>query len=54
MREMKRHGELLRQDNPALCGLFPPNVMPEEILSSKPDRLRAVMCCQSNPLRSSC
>ncbi|HOK92287.1 MAG TPA: molybdopterin-dependent oxidoreductase [Spirochaetota bacterium] len=37
---------------PALCGLFPPNVMPEEILSSKPDRLRAVMCCQSNPLRS--
>ncbi|HOW82985.1 MAG TPA: molybdopterin-dependent oxidoreductase [Spirochaetota bacterium] len=37
---------------PALCGLFPPNVMPEEIMSSKPDRLRAVMCCQANPLRS--
>ena len=37
---------------PALCGIFPPNVMPEEIMSSKPDRLRAVMCTQSNPLRS--
>jgi len=37
---------------PAICGLFPPNVMPEEIMSSRPDRLRAVMCCQSNPLRS--
>ena len=37
---------------PALCGIFPPNVMPEEIMSSRPDRLRAVMCTQSNPLRS--
>jgi anaerobic selenocysteine-containing dehydrogenase len=37
---------------PALAGSFPPNVMPEEILSDKPDRLRAVLCCQSNPLRS--
>lgn len=39
-------------DFPALCGIFPPNVMPEEIMSGRPDRLRAVMCCQSNPLRS--
>ncbi len=39
-------------DFPALCGIFPPNVMPEEIMSARPDRLRAVMCCQSNPLRS--
>lgn len=37
---------------PALCGIFPPNVMPEEIMSGKPDRLRAVICTQSNPLRS--
>jgi anaerobic selenocysteine-containing dehydrogenase len=37
---------------PALMGVFPPNVMPEEILSDNPDRLRAVLCCQSNPLRS--
>ena len=37
---------------PALCGIFPPNVMPEEIMSSKPDRPRAVMCTQCNPLRS--
>ncbi len=39
-------------DFPALCGLFPPNVMAEEIMSDKPERLCAVICCQSNPLRS--
>jgi len=37
---------------PALSAVFPPNVMPEEIISGRPDRLRAVMCCQCNPLRS--
>jgi anaerobic selenocysteine-containing dehydrogenase len=37
---------------PALAGVFPPNVMPEEIMSGRPDRLRAVMCTQCNPLRS--
>jgi anaerobic selenocysteine-containing dehydrogenase len=37
---------------PALAGVFPPNVMPEEITSGRPDRLRAVLCTQSNPLRS--
>lgn len=37
---------------PALAGAFPPNVMPEEIMSDKPERLRAVLCFQSNPLRS--
>ena len=31
---------------------FPPNVMPEEILSDHPDRLRAVLVSASNPLRS--
>ncbi len=31
---------------------FPPNVMPEEILSDRPDRLRAVLVSASNPLRS--
>jgi len=39
-------------DFPALMGYHPPNVMPEEILSNKPDRLRAVLCGGSNPLRS--
>jgi anaerobic selenocysteine-containing dehydrogenase len=39
-------------DFPALMGTFPPNVMPEEILSDHPQRLRAVFCAQSNPLRS--
>ncbi|HOW99629.1 MAG TPA: molybdopterin-dependent oxidoreductase, partial [Deltaproteobacteria bacterium] len=37
---------------PALMGVFPPNVMPEEIMSGHPERLRAVLCTQSNPLRS--
>jgi len=34
------------------CGIFPPNVMPEEILSDHPDRLRAVFVSGLNPLRS--
>jgi len=37
---------------PAIMGYFPPNVMPEEILSERDDRLRAVICSSSNPLRS--
>ena len=37
---------------PAIQGIFPPNVMPEEILSDHPDRLRAVFCVGANPLRS--
>jgi len=37
---------------PALAAVFPPNVMPEEIMSGRPDRIRAVMCTQCNPLRS--
>lgn len=37
---------------PAIMGVYPPNVMPEEITSGRPDRLRAVLCGQSNPLRS--
>ena len=37
---------------PAIMGTFPPNVMPEEILSDHPERLRAVLCSGSNPLRS--
>ncbi len=39
-------------DFPAIMGYFPPNVMPEEILSESPDRLRAVIVSSSNPLRS--
>jgi anaerobic selenocysteine-containing dehydrogenase len=37
---------------PALNGMFPPNVMPEEIMSDHPDRLRAVFTYTVNPLRS--
>ena len=37
---------------PAVSGYFPPNVMPEEIMNDGPDRLRAVMVCAANPLRS--
>lgn len=37
---------------PAVAGCFPPNVMPEEILSDHPERLRAVIVSGANPLRS--
>lgn len=37
---------------PALSGYYPPNVMPEEIMNDHPERLRAVLCCGANPLRS--
>ena len=39
-------------DIPAINGMFPPNVMPEEIMSDHPDRLRAVFNFAANPLRS--
>jgi anaerobic selenocysteine-containing dehydrogenase len=39
-------------DFPAIAGVFPPNVISEEILSDHPERLRAIICSQSNPLRS--
>ncbi|MBN1664590.1 MAG: molybdopterin-dependent oxidoreductase [Deltaproteobacteria bacterium] len=37
---------------PAISGMFPPNVLPEEIMNDHPDRLRAVLCYAANPLRS--
>jgi anaerobic selenocysteine-containing dehydrogenase len=36
----------------AIMGFYPPNVMPEEIMSDGPERLRAVVVSNSNPLRS--
>lgn len=39
-------------DFPALCKFHPPNVMPEEILSDHPQRLRTVLVSGANPLRS--
>ncbi len=37
---------------PPVLGYFPPNAMPEEILSENPERLRAVFVSGANPLRS--
>lgn len=37
---------------PVAAGAFPPAVMPEEILSDNPERLRAVYVSACNPLRS--
>ena len=37
---------------PAAAGSFPPAVMPEEILSDHPQRLRAVLVSACNPLRA--
>lgn len=42
----------LLTDIPAINGMFPPNVMPEEIMNDRPDRLRAVLNFAANPLRS--
>ncbi len=39
-------------DFPPIMGVYPPNVMPEEILADHPERLRAVLVSGSNPLRS--
>ena len=39
-------------DIPAVGGMFPPNVLPEEILSDHPNRLRAAFVLGANPLRS--
>jgi anaerobic selenocysteine-containing dehydrogenase len=37
---------------PAIMGYYPPNVVPEEILSQKDDRLRAMIISGANPLIS--
>ena len=37
---------------PAICGYFPPNVLPEEIMSEKTEHIRAVIVSAANPLRS--
>lgn len=37
---------------PAIMGVFPPNVLPEEIESGREDRIRAVLVNGANPLRS--
>jgi anaerobic selenocysteine-containing dehydrogenase len=42
----------LLTDIPAVNGMFPPNVLQEEILHDHPERLRAVLCYAANPLRS--
>jgi anaerobic selenocysteine-containing dehydrogenase len=39
-------------DIPAIAGMFPPNVMPEEIANDRSDRLRAAFVLGANPLRS--
>jgi len=39
-------------DIPAIMGVFPPNVLPEEILSDRDDRIRALIVVGANPLRS--
>ncbi len=42
----------LKTNFPAIMGTFPPNVMPEEILSTDDSALAAVLVSGSNPLRS--
>ncbi len=47
-----KHWRTVTTGFPALLGMHPPNVMPEEICSDHPERLRAVIISSSNPLRS--
>jgi anaerobic selenocysteine-containing dehydrogenase len=42
----------LATDLPPTNGVYPPAVLPEEILSDHPERIRAVYVSQANPLRS--
>lgn len=42
----------LSTDIPAIMGVFPPNVLPEEITSERDDRIRALIVVGANPLRS--
>jgi anaerobic selenocysteine-containing dehydrogenase len=42
----------MRTDIPAIMGVFPPNVLPEEIESDEKDRIRALIVTGANPLRS--
>lgn len=37
---------------PPITGVFPPNVLPEEIAGDHPERVRALLCSGANPLRS--
>jgi anaerobic selenocysteine-containing dehydrogenase len=39
-------------DVPLIMGVFPPNVLPEEIDNERPERIRAVIVSGANPLRS--
>jgi anaerobic selenocysteine-containing dehydrogenase len=47
-----RNWRTMVTDFPAICKFHPPNVMPEEILSDHPQRLRGVIVSGANPLRS--
>jgi anaerobic selenocysteine-containing dehydrogenase len=42
----------IRTDIPAIMGVLPPNVLPEEIESDGADRIRALIVVGANPLRS--
>ncbi|MEW6110894.1 MAG: molybdopterin-dependent oxidoreductase [Thermodesulfobacteriota bacterium] len=48
----KRTWRTMETDFFGIMGTYPPNVMPEEILSNREDRLRAVIVSGANPLRS--
>ncbi len=48
----EKNWRTLSTDFPIIMGYSPPNVLPEEILSDHSRRVRSVICCGSNPLRS--
>ena len=52
MNGIRKTWRTVETDFPPITGFFPPNVLPEEVLSGRPDRIRAVIAGSSNPLRS--
>ncbi|ETR74337.1 MAG: molybdopterin dinucleotide-binding protein [Candidatus Magnetoglobus multicellularis str. Araruama] len=38
--------------HPSICGFFPPNVLPQEIDNNHSERIRALLVCGANPIRS--
>lgn len=49
----ERHWRTPATNYGKIMNMYPPNIIPEEVLGDNPDRLRAMILTQCNPLRSS-
>jgi len=48
----ERHWRTPATNYGKIMNMYPPNIIPEEVLNDRPDRLRAMILTQCNPLRS--